>query len=276
MKKLFIILLMLMAMNASGQWVSVSSGLPSVSNYLYSANGKAYSANQTGFYYSTNNGIKWVKSSLTVNLSVILQKDTYLITAGYGGVFSTNEGINWTQTSNSYYNFNSMISFGSDIFAANGGAILKSTNNGYNWSNVYGAGFSPVTSLTAKDNYIFAGIGSGEYSPGKVMYSSNNGVNWSVSGLDSVSVSSMNTINGILFAGTTLNGLFKSSNNGISWINSAFQGRPIYNITVIGSDIYLSTIASTSVYEIYKSTDNGTTWNLQLFMILWVEKYKHL
>ena len=263
MKKLFFILVMLVAMNANGQWASVSSGLPSVSYYTYSANGKVYSANQTGFYYSTNNGIKWVQSSLTVNLSVILQKNSYLITAGSGGIFvSTNEGINWTQTSNSYYSFTSMISFGSDIFASNGTAILKSTNNGYNWSTVYGAGSNFVTSLTVKDNYIFAGIGTGEYSPGKVIYSSNNGVNWSVRGLDSVSVSSMNTINGIIFAGTTLNGLYKSSDNGISWVNSAFQGRPIYNITVIGADIYLSTIASTSIYEFYKSTDNGTTWNL--------------
>lgn len=245
------------------QWVSVSSGLPNVTNYTYSANGKAYSANQTGFYYSTNNGIKWVKSSLSVNLSTILKKDSCLITGGYGGVFiSTNDGSDWTQISNSYYNFKNMVVLNSSIFATNGTVILKSTNNGYNWSTVYSTGFNFVTSLTVKNDFIFAGIASGEYSSGTVMYSSNNGVNWNNTTLDSVSVSVINNFNGIIFAGTTTKGLYISSNNGTSWINSAFQGRPIYYITVLGSDIYLSTITNMSVNEFYKSTDNGTTWNL--------------
>ena len=268
MKKIILILLFfilhftLNIEDCECQWVSVSSGIPEGGNtYLYHINGKIFAASSGGIYISTDNGVKWQKTSFSANLSVLHYKDSCFIAAGYDGIFvSTNEGLTWMQTANSSYYFSEIITVNGNLFAANSYQIRKSTNNGFNWTTVY-TNWGPITSITNNDNYIFAGLGYGEYSLGQVIYSTNEGVNWSSTGLDSIAITSMNSINGIVFAGTTSNGIFTSTNNGISWVNSCFQGYYISRIIKCQNDIYvICRLVNSLGYELFKSTNYGNNW----------------
>jgi len=273
MKKFIVILVAIVSLWASlfvlkseAQWVSVTSGISGNSSpFLLSSNGKIYAANSGGVYISTNNGIKWQRTSLTAGTGVILKKDSCLLAGGSGGLFvSTNEGLTWSTGYGGNMGIRALTVSGTEIYAAQlyAGIILKSTNNGFNWSTVYSASNSSfVTAITAKDNYIFAATSGSMFGPPKVIVSTNNGSNWNSAGLDSLSINSMNTINGIIYAGTNSKGIYTSTNNGINWTNSSFQNYEISYIMNVGNEIFVSCrpLASGNC-ELYKSTNNGVNW----------------
>mgnify|MGYP001558605779 CR=1 FL=1 len=61
-------------------------------------------------------------------------------------------------------------------------------------------------------------------------------------------------VNGVLLAGTQLNGVFRSTDNGASW--SGGQSLVTLALAVIGNDAFQATLSG-----VMRSTDNGATWN---------------
>ena len=258
MKKLFVALVIFLAVSVNAQWVQMN--VPTTANICcftkigtnLFAGTRRYSYNQIGgVYLSTNNGYNW--SSLG-----FANKDIYSIAASDSNLFisfestvclSTNNGTNWN-----YVGFNAMVSelavLGSKLFAGcfslNSG-IYSSTNNGTNW-NLSGLNDSPITKLEVSGTNIYAGTQSGIY------ISTDNGSNWSFLGLTTHNVSSIAVSGQNLFVGSG-NGVYLSTNNGTTWSSIGLSIHTYSSLVV--SDINL---ISASYNGIYLTTNNGINW----------------
>ena len=173
-----------------------------------------------------------------------------------------NAKAQWQPTNGPYGNeVNCFAVNGSVIFAATGGAVYSTNNNGVTWSflnngwpNPFYNGLQPnVNALLFSGSNLFAGTESG------VFLSTNNGASWTImnNGLaDSIVYSLM--LNGTdLLAGTST-GIYKTNNNGSSWTFSSIgiPNSSVKYFTKIGSNIFAGT--STGVYL---SANNGLTWS---------------
>uniref|UniRef100_A0A7V2ZJ26 T9SS type A sorting domain-containing protein n=1 Tax=Ignavibacterium album TaxID=591197 RepID=A0A7V2ZJ26_9BACT len=139
-----------------------------------------------------------------------------------------------------------------NIFVGNAsGYVLRSTNNGVNWTGsevVFGAGIKFLRQVGLK---WFAATSNGIYR------STNFGVSWELSGLEGNNVnfiaikSSTDTLT--LFASTNDSGVFFSTDNGTTWFSSN-SGLPTTNITGL---------RSTGTY-LYAGTGGEGLWRIKI------------
>ena len=70
--------------------------------------------------------------------------------------------------------------------------------------------------------------------------------------------------NNIVYAGTEMQGVYKSTDNGLSWVpaNAGIERASISDIIVSGPNVLAAAKSSCATYlNIFKSTDNGATWS---------------
>jgi photosystem II stability/assembly factor-like uncharacterized protein len=221
MKKLFLALVMLIAMNASGQWVQMSNGM------------------------GTNNRV-WTLASDGTN--IYAGKDS-------NGVYiSTNNGASWTQTAlNNQYVF-CLATRGNFVFAGTVNSVYVSTNYGANWINRALMNNASVRSLATLGNNIFAG--TTYYG---IFVSTNNGTNWTQTVLNNKPVYSLATIGNNIFAGTSSNGVYLSNDTGKTWTQTSLESKLISALAVSGNNIYAG--IGDYQLGIYVSSNNGTNWS---------------
>lgn len=151
---------------------------------------------------------------------------------------------------------------GNAVFAANGGYILKSNDEGATWNySSVGINAQFVYDVKSIGTTLFASsIGSGVYT------STNSGSNWSTSnsGLSDLNVVCLTTQGSTLLAGTQ-NGVFTSTNNASTWI-SLSNGIPantsITGVAYDGSLMLAIGTPTISSYSLFKSIDHGANWNV--------------
>lgn len=96
-----------------------------------------------GIFKSTNNGSNWTATSFT-GFNGSVKTMTTIGSRAFAGhstniSLSTNSGANWNIISSFGVSINSLISYGSTLFAGTAGnGIFASTNFGANWTNVSG------------------------------------------------------------------------------------------------------------------------------------------
>ena len=261
MRKLFLVLIMLAAMNASGQWVRMENGI----NYdrtIYSmcASGSNIFAGTVshGVFLSTNYGVSWNQTSLNNQyISYLIVRNNTIYAGSSNGVFiSTNNGSSWTQTGAYMQNILSLAADGNNIYAGtNYDGVYKSTNNGINWIQTT-LNNQAIWSLLITGNNIFAGTnGFGVY------LSTNNSTSWTNTGLNNKSIISFAIIGTNIFAGTAYFGVYHTSNNGISWVQTSLTKKVVYSLTAFGNNLFAGIQDSpTDSGGVYHSTNNGLSW----------------
>jgi hypothetical protein len=265
MKKLFFILVMLAAMNASAQWLSTSAPIGGTVNALVISGSNIYAGTQnTGVFLSTNNGTNWTVKGLTGMeiTSLAVSGSTIFAGANYNGVYlSTNNGSNWTAVNtglNGQY-IRAIAVSGSNIFAGtfNGGVFL-STNNGANWTSV-GLTDRGIWTFAVSGTNIFAGT----YNTGGLYLSTNNGTNWTLTGLSGVPIWSLAISGSNIFAGTD-GMMYLSTNNSSNWTSKVLASTTlrINKIVLTGTNIFAGFSDHGAMHGdgVYLSTNNGTSW----------------
>jgi hypothetical protein len=266
MKKLFVVLLMLAAMNVNAQWVQMSNGMgnQNVTSMVASGNNifaGTDSLNLYGnVYISTNNGTNWSKTnfpSQPVWSLAVIGTNILAGTAGGGILYSSNNGNTWNVSSLTGRVICTFTVLGNNIFAgAVEYGVYMSTNNGVNWSIVNFLWHS-VYALTSHGNNIFAGnsyVG--------VFKSNDNGSNWTQTTLDSANVRGFAVIGNNIFAGTRANGIvnrtgvFLTTNDGTSWSQTSLTNKSVYSLASSGNYIFAGTDSS----GVYLSNNNGVNW----------------
>ena len=82
---------------------------------------------------------------------------------------------------------------------------------------------------------------------------------WSrTSGPEGISMNSLITVDGIIYAGTATDGIYASSDNGVSWIarNSGIEDLNIYDMDYVPGFLF----AATAGNGVFRSSDGGMTW----------------
>ena len=232
--------------NNDSTWTEVDSDLPYlIQSLVVSPNGTsgtnlfaggAYSGG--GVYLSTDNGNSWnpVDSGLAnTNVSVLAVSGSRLFagTQGGGVYLSTNAGTSWNSGNNGLAGGVNVLAFaasGLNLFAGtNGDGVFVSTNHGTSWSVTTNPGFTNnvVNALAVSGANLFAG------GPGGVSLSTNNGASWN------------------------------AVDSGLTTYSTDFFGNPVittsiaYSFGISGNNIFAGTNGN-----VFLSTDNGTTWNI--------------
>jgi hypothetical protein len=255
MKKLFVVLVMLAGVNASGQWMPAGSvgsfsDFASYNTTLYASSFILTDNNDNplsgpGVFYTTNNGINWIQTAFPYSAFNIHFKGTRLFaytnteTRSY---YSDNFGVNWTYA-NGFLNAN-YSSNDTYLFVSTSNGLMGSTNDGINWSTVH----TSSQTVFVKDNYVYL-YGNGIY------ISSNNGANWSSVNYSVVCLAT----NGVeLYAGTSSGEVLKSTDNGYTFTpTTSFGGDAIFSIVAVGSNVVAASYTGSGIFV---STNKGNTW----------------
>jgi len=259
MKKLFTILLMLVAMNVNAQWVQMSNGISamvggftSIGTDIYTGtywvvDNNARGLSGFGVYRSTNNGLNWIQTAFTYRVLSLHAKGSRLFACTFseGTFYSDNFGANWINMSMNAFCFASNNTY---LFASTGSGLLISSNDGLNWSTINSTnGF-----MLVKDNYIYVYNNSAA-----IKVSSNNGTNWTNANGINNAVYCMATNGTEIYAGTYGGGVLKSTDNGYNFTQTtSFNGSMLWCLLAIGTNV----IAGDNSTGVYVSTNKGTTW----------------
>jgi photosystem II stability/assembly factor-like uncharacterized protein len=293
-----IVTMLCISIRGDAQWKQTRGPSSGYITCLSAYGDTLYAGTYAGLYMSTNKGQNWssINSGLEGNLIfTLLKSGANLVTAAYYGNFmSTDDGKNWWGGNDPP---KCLLKLGSVIFSAPSHfqTILRSTNDGEEWLvQLVKLDDSPkINSLIGVDSILFAGTNKG------VFFSNDLGVSWTVadSGLINYNIFFLASIGNNVCASTD-SGIFLSSDNGISWNRTnneldgkditclAAQGTTCYagttdgiyysldscitwkstdstlkntyitSITSSGSDLYVGT----SLGEIYKTSNNGVSW----------------
>lgn len=221
------------------QWIPVND-IPNNINIpsIFIEDNTIYAGADNVIYISTNEGNSWSKSSVIygdadfVSSVIKHQNIIYAATYNYGVFVSSDEGNSWTEI-----------------------------NNG-----LTGLGAKTITDLIVRGDSLYAATsGSGifvlDINNPATWHHFSNGLGWNIS----YNVFSLSMIDNILYAGAGGNGYYYTNEPGSDlWKEVKFGDLSssqliFYDIVNVESVYYLS-----SSYGIYKSTDNGQTWNPEI------------
>jgi photosystem II stability/assembly factor-like uncharacterized protein len=174
----------------------------------------------------------------------------------------------WTTpcTTGGYYLYSLVVSNSGTILGGTPGKIYRSTDNGASWVWVQPNWLSDIYALAVnrQNNYLYGGMwGFG------VRRSTDDGLTWSNTSLNSVHIFNIVVApNGYVFAAyrtSGANGVYRSTNDGANWsvcFSAPFAVRGLATDKL--GNIYAGTYDYGSYYggQIFKSTDNGVTWEM--------------
>ena len=234
--------------------VSVSS--------LATINGIIYAGSQTnGVYASTDNGITWIPKNSGIDefeIDGIAALPGYLFAATFGhGVYrSTDNGQTWLPpASGTNLASTGLVVKDTNIFVSSvNDGVYRSTDNGVTWVKKL-FGFSYIVSIGVSGNKIFASTDS-YY----ILVSTDNGESWSyLNNPPGFNHWCYYTEGNLILIGGE-NEIYRSTDQGNTFttlqLNINYGLVNVYAVTKIGLAIF----AGTSYDGVYRSTDNGTTW----------------
>ena len=221
--------------------------------------------NGSGIYVSTNSGISWTSrnSGLTcLFVNSIIRSGIYIFAGTSVGVYSSiNSGMSWLMSNSGIPNntfVSSLAKSGNYIFAGTtySSGFYVSTNNGSTWTQKNSGlpQYSIIYHILVSDIMIYVSTGNG------LFYSTNYGEQWSDlnNGIYSRTLYSLAKNGNSLMTASDM-GVFRSTNLGEVWAAATHgfpPNIPVYDFAVQGNEIYAGTYGS----GIFKSTDNGITW----------------
>jgi|WetSurSiteA1Bulk_404760.scaffolds.fasta_scaffold17478_2 hypothetical protein len=275
MKKAIVVLVMLVAMNASGQWVQLSNW-NGANNTIYSITGDSnylfVGTYEDGLYRSTNAGETFTKTSLNEYRisSIAVSGNNVFAGTVFGLYLSTDKGNSWSL--NSFNNLAILKIFiqGNYIYAAtdsyNPYKVYFSSNNGVNWVQT-NLSTQKITSFTYDGCYIYAASKYTLIKP-PIYRSTLGDTSWTlIAYVDSLSpdsrqsVGDLISIGNYIFAGMTnfqmyTRSVYQSSNYGVNWIPTSLDEGDVFTLSTTGNNL----VAGMYGRGVYLSTNYGENW----------------
>lgn len=211
--------------------VSVSS-FAFISTFVFAATKPFEAGKAGGVYLSYDNGATW--KPVSTGLPTLADTNTYVTSlaaignnlfagTGHGVYLSTDYGTSWSRINKGLTGpwVYSLAVKGSELFAGTfGQGVFRSTDNGTSWTQT--SLVKDITSLFAADTNLFAGT----WSQGVYRYV-NSSQSWQSIGLPNVYVTGFAADNGILYASTLNNTVWKRPISELTGINETEGEIPI-------------------------------------------------
>jgi len=230
----------------------------------------------SGVWISTDAGQTWTETSQTTGNFYTFYNtgSSILATAKVGsntGIYrSTDGGNSWTLRA-----ANSVISSGETggyfatlanghIWAAGENGVWNSSNDGITWTQLVS---TPMTTIYQTGNLTLLGAAQ------NISTTTSYGIWYAVNG-GSITQSNvtLGSFNSFTNTGTQLLavgggdsqplGLYKSTNNGVNWIYDSRYSTLISSLTTLSSGIVLAAGSDSGNTDVWRSLDNGNTWNV--------------
>jgi photosystem II stability/assembly factor-like uncharacterized protein len=258
-----------------------------------------------GNFKSTDGAQTWVNSSKGYtgahlhDIAVSPQNAAVVYTIGRSGPFrSLNKGDNWAGLTYGpvvFAEWNSVVLDPVDpqqvlISDEHNGAILRSTDGGFNWTLVFRHplvyagdptnrhGFKAMAFSPSNPSIVYAGMrkerraidGDMPLGPSYGMYKStdsgrtwnpiNNGLGTSLINIHTVSIHPSNS--DIVYIGTWRDGVFKTSNGGMQWepLNNGLQSTDVRALAIDPQNPQVLYAGLGEGAGIFKSTNGGEQW----------------
>ena len=206
--------------------------------------------------YSSNNGSTWniINSGLPGNIYSVTSCEFLgnILLGTNNGIYLFNETNSSCTTLNSNISANSFVTNESVIFAGTNNGVYSSNDNGLNWNSTSLTGIKSI--ITKCGPYIIAGTFGDGFSS-----SSDNGMSWEEinSGLSSLYVNSIFSVDSQLFAYVLNDGLLYSDNNGSDWVElNAGSGSLISSFASNGTN----TFAGSKYEGVFLLNLSDSTW----------------
>lgn len=255
--------------NNGDSWIEINDGFGTSRkirdfSYSYSTSTLWCAAENSGLFFSTNNGANWIReySSFTLYPIAVATSNQYVIMSRSNYIYSTtNAGLNWiTMDGNtpSSSNKRSLAIDGNKIFLGDGNSgVYVSFLGGTSWTQINGnliGNTQSINELRYANNKLYVVTDAGIYS------STNNGTNWInlYPALSSTSIWSLSVLNSNIFIGTQ-NKIYFSSNDGANWsdITLGLPGNPSITEIVYNNQYIFTMLQSGAVYRLLKSSVIG-------------------
>lgn len=255
--------------NGGGLWLPVPA-VRNLTSDITAKNGKLYVGGAGGFMLSTDAGATWAvrDSGFPLFAFVYSLKSAngvlYACLGGDGLYRTKDEGKYWEHINSGGIEnktISSLIITANSFIAAEGAGVLRSTDNGFSWTESSGdIANQAVHVFAVKDNKIFAGTDAG------IFISIDSGATWNSSGTGMHSDDMISTIlvsgdDKTIFAGATNTnsgvGIYRSNDGGASWqlVNNGLPDLSINSLFTTGTQVYAGTsLGISSTYN------NGDSW----------------
>ena len=248
-------------------WKLLKNGSNDLTTYAITTDGTTLIAANSGFvsslYISTDFGDTWTQKDGSGGENSAFY-DLYFINGNLIGRFpdnkfyiSSDEGTSWSeiQVDTTINFFEDIEGSGSNVFIATyGNGIYRSIDGGHTWAiSNNGIIASKINALVTKNNDVLAATGGG------VFKSTDNGDSWQRynDGIDLSEIINIKMINNNYYA-IVKDGVYKLDTVNNKWVKTYFVNNNSFTtISITDSVIY----AGFRSAGIYKSTDNGNTWD---------------
>jgi hypothetical protein len=234
-----------------------------------------FASGSNNLYRSTNNGMTWsfTNGGQYFPIFAMGASGTFIYAGGFQGLIrSTDSGNTWSTRIDIFIigsgtHLSGFAVSGSTLYATThtgpGAGVIKSTNNGLNWSTA-NTGIETVslnTIINTGTSLVTGGSDKG------VFVSTTNGTSWTQTndGLPAGgSIRALFVEGTTLYAGTGGDGIHRSTNNGTTWENVSVDPGGLLKNSIVRSIASKDGILfAAGINEgVFKSTDNGNNWFL--------------
>jgi photosystem II stability/assembly factor-like uncharacterized protein len=254
------------------QW-SATQGPYSTTVYAFdTSGGYIYAGTTIGLFRRAVTSAIWTAVPTAIGLiNTVISHDSIIFIGGAGGCrISNDRGVTWvtSDTGFSFAPFVYTLKYAKGILYACIGSdgFYSSSDDGKHWQHLNSGGIEnkSISTMTASATSLILAEGAG------VIRSNDNGFSWSESTGD-IAVQAVHAfaIKGAMIIAGTDAGVFVSTDDGISWSRSSSgmqSNDAVSALTVSGNAIFAGTsdfnIDYNSTSGIYRSLDNGATWQL--------------
>jgi hypothetical protein len=181
---------------------------------------------------------------------------------GVNNIYESTDLKNWTANSSTFpsqiHLFFGQSSNGDIYIPTAHNGVYKSTNNGSSWNYNFGSGYGCGALAFNEDTSGVIYIGVGGFLRG-IYTSSDFGINWTnkLSGMDFTNISTNRFTNRTFVSVSTV---YYTDNNGSNW--TQITSEPFSSSTALLKVFDSSIFVVRQNGDIYKSTNNGNSWNL--------------
>lgn len=260
-------------------WQLRKNGLPDTKiNTIFKRGAFIYAGtDETGIYYTTNNGINWYPANTGLCNSTVYSIEAnsdFLYSGAANGLSVYDFNLNkWSNTTNEIP-FDGVLSLAcknNRVFAGTTkSGVYFSSNNGTNWSKISGNYLlsDGVASLAYNGDKLFA-------AEENVIITNDAGNTWTTAA--DLSGSYCETIiadSNMIFAGSYFGDLYKSDDNGITWSKISAFGRKLLSMAKKSDNLYVGCEFKNlnDTCRLFYSPDNGISWqDKKLGSLLYLE-----